>query len=152
MNTVGLQFTYQETRETVLLLRQLKTNLADSILPNDEQYLRELVAHTLDQLNRNVFQQNPIILALQTAIIAVNEMGLKREAVLALTLNPVAQVGGISIEQISTVYGESVARIVNGLQRTHNLYTKKPVVQSENFRNLLLSFAEIGRASCRERV
>ena len=142
MNTVGLQFTYKETRETVLLLRQLKTNLADSILPNDEQYLRELVAHTLDQLNRNVFQQNPIILALQTAIIAVNEMGLKREAVLALTLNPVAQVGGISIEQISTVYGESVARIVNGLQRTHNLYTKKPVVQSENFRNLLLSFAE----------
>ena len=35
-----------------------------------------------------------------------------------------------------------MARIVNGLQRTHNLYTKKPVVQSENFRNLLLSFAE----------
>ena len=142
MNTAGLRFTYGETREAAALTAQLKEALADSIHADDERHIRDLVAGSLSLLGRNVFQQNPLILALQTAVIAVSEMGLKREAVLALVLNPVAQVGGISVEQIAPVYGESVARIVNGLQRTHNLYAKKPVVQSENFRDLLLSFAE----------
>ena len=142
MNTTGLQFTYSETRDTVILVSQLKESLAGSLQNDDEKHIKDLVGRSLGLLNRNVFQQNPIILALQTAVIAVNEMGLKREAVLALVLNPVAQVGGITVEQIAPIYGENVARIVNGLQRTHNLYSKKPVVQSENFRNLLLSFAE----------
>jgi GTP pyrophosphokinase len=35
-----------------------------------------------------------------------------------------------------------VARIIEGLERIRQLYEKNPVVESENFRNLLLSFAE----------
>ena len=41
-----------------------------------------------------------------------------------------------------TLYGESVSRILHGLERIADLYSRNPVVESENFRNLLLSFAE----------
>ena len=43
---------------------------------------------------------------------------------------------------IEAQYGSSVVRILQGLDRIHQLYQKNPVVESENFRNLLLSFAE----------
>ncbi len=39
-------------------------------------------------------------------------------------------------------FGGSVATILHGLSRTHDLHGKSHVVESENFRNLLLSFAE----------
>ena len=39
-------------------------------------------------------------------------------------------------------FGDSVARILHGLERIADLYAKNPVIESENFRNLLLSFAE----------
>lgn len=40
------------------------------------------------------------------------------------------------------MFGESVRLIIHGLVRIHELYSKNPVIESENFRNLLLSFAE----------
>ena len=50
--------------------------------------------------------------------------------------------GRITIEQVEEQYGPQVARILHGLNRIQQLYQKNPVVESENFRNLLLSFAE----------
>ena len=51
-------------------------------------------------------------------------------------------VGFLSVDEVKAKFGESVARILHGLQRIVELYSKNPVVESENFRNLLLSFAE----------
>ena len=48
----------------------------------------------------------------------------------------------MSLEQTEKLFGKSVAQIIHGLVRIHELYTKTPVIESENFRNLLLSFAE----------
>lgn len=39
-------------------------------------------------------------------------------------------------------FGDSVAHIIRGLVRIHDLYKKNPVIESENFRNLLISFSE----------
>jgi GTP pyrophosphokinase len=39
-------------------------------------------------------------------------------------------------------FGEDVAGIIKGLVKINELYAKSPTVESENFRNLLLSFAE----------
>ena len=43
---------------------------------------------------------------------------------------------------VSQTYGEDVAGIISGLVRINELYEKSPAIESENFRNLLLSFAE----------
>ena len=94
------------------------------------------------QLQRNVFGLNPILLSFQTAQLVVDEIGLKRDSVLAVLLRPSVEEGLITIDEVKDQFGESVARILHGLQRIQELYQKNPVIESENFRNLLLSFAE----------
>ena len=81
-------------------------------------------------------------MATQTAAILTEEIGLGDDAVEACLLLPDVDEGQISSEEVKVRYGESVARIINGLGRIRQLYEKNPVIESENFRNLLLSFAE----------
>jgi GTP pyrophosphokinase len=81
-------------------------------------------------------------MAAQTAEILTDEIGLKGDAIQAVHLIPEVEEGHLTMEAVGEQYGESVARILHGLDRIHQLYQKNPVVESENFRNLLLSFAE----------
>lgn len=70
------------------------------------------------------------------------EIGLGEDSITAIRLRKDFEDGNISFEEVREKYGESVARILHGLKRISELYSKNPVVESENFRNLLLSFAE----------
>ena len=81
-------------------------------------------------------------MAAQTAAILTEEIGLGDDAVEACLLVPDVDEGKITHDEVKARYGESVARIIDGLGRIRQLYEKNPVVESENFRNLLLSFAE----------
>ncbi len=106
--------------------------------------MRHLMMRAIEtnQVNRNVFGLNPILLSFQTAQLVVDEIGLKRDGVLAVLLRPCVEQGSLTIDEVRSQFGDSVARILHGLQRIQELYEKNPVVESENFRNLLLSFAE----------
>ncbi len=81
-------------------------------------------------------------MAAQTAEILSEEIGLKGDATEAVLLIPEVEAGHITLEEVEKTKGESVARILHGLERIRQLYEKNPSVESENFRNLLLSFAE----------
>ena len=81
-------------------------------------------------------------MAAQTAEILTEEIGLKGDAVEAVMLIPEIEAEHTTVEEVEKTHGESVARILHGLQRIQQLYEKNPAVESENFRNLLLSFAE----------
>jgi GTP pyrophosphokinase len=81
-------------------------------------------------------------MAAQTAEILTEEIGLKGDAIEAVNLIPDIEAGNLTIEEVEKSHGESVARILHGLARIQELYAKHPAVESENFRNLLLSFAE----------
>ena len=135
-----LTFTQNEKSTAIELARKLRTSVGEFISRDDElnvfKYLRASIKG--DAAGRDVFGLNPVVSSLQTAVIAVDEIGLKRDSVLAILLYPVAK----DNEEIRQVFGESVARIINGLCRIQELYKKSPVIESENFRNLLLSFAE----------
>ena len=81
-------------------------------------------------------------MAAQTAEILREEIGLKGDALQAVSLIPEIDEGKLSLEDVEEQYGPQVSRILHGLNRIRHLYEKNPVVESENFRNLLLSFAE----------
>ena len=81
-------------------------------------------------------------MAVQTAAILTDEIGLGDDAVEACLLVPDVDAGMMTSDEVKARKGESVARIIDGLGRIRQLYEKNPVVESENFRNLLLSFAE----------
>ena len=81
-------------------------------------------------------------MAVQTAEILEEEIGLKGDAIEAVYLIPEIESGRITMETVAEQHDPQVVRILHGLNRIQQLYLKNPVIESENFRNLLLSFAE----------
>ena len=81
-------------------------------------------------------------MAAQTVAILEEEIGLKGDAIQAVYLIPKIEEGILTMEEVEQQYDEQVIRILHGLNRIQQLYKKNPVIESENFRNLLLSFAE----------
>ena len=142
--TGRLEFTNGEKEETLALYQKIREQIATSLIPGDEERMRHLIMNSIEsrQVNRNVFGLNPILLSFQTAQLVVDEIGLRRDGVLAVLLRPSVEDGHMTVDEVKEAFGESVARILHGLQRIQELYQKNPVVESENFRNLLLSFAE----------
>ena len=138
------EFTTTERAETLRLYTELKDRVGDSLEPGDEQRLRLHIGQLMEgrQIVRDAFGLNPVLTELQTARILVDETGLKRDAVVAILLRYSVESGLLTVDDVERDYGQSVARILHGLRRIKELYQKNPVVESENFRNLLLSFAE----------
>ena len=139
-----MEFTIKEREQALKLYQHIREQVASTLLPDDESRMRRDLFFTIEQCQgcRNIFGLNPILMAFQTAQLIVDEIGLRRDGVLAVLLRPSIEQGFLSIEDVQQQYGESVARILHGLQRIQELYQKNPVVETENFRNLLLSFAE----------
>ena len=137
-------FTPEEREQTLLILERLRTAVGNTFSAQDEQLIREDIHHAFinHQISRDVFGLNPILYALQTAEIAVNEIGLRRDGVIAILMQTSVVDGYQTLDDIEKKYGEGVAHIIRGLLRINELYKRNPVIESENFRNLLVSFSE----------
>ena len=131
-------FTSGERKECVRLMHEIKKSIGSDFLPGDEEKIRQMLTNAIEsgEVARDVFGLNPVVSALQTALIAVEEEGVRREGVLAILVYACQGV------KESEEFGEGVARIVRGLMRIQGLYKKSPAIETENFRDMLLSFAE----------
>ena len=137
-------FTPEEREQTLTILERLRTAVGNTFSAQDEKLIREDIHHAFinHQISRDVFGLNPILYALQTAEIAVNEIGLRRDGVIAILMQTSVVDGYQTLDDIEKKYGEGVANIIRGLLRINELYKRNPVIESENFRNLLISFSE----------
>ena len=137
-------FTPEEREQTLTILERLRTAVGNTFSAQDEKLIREDIHHAFinHQISRDVFGLNPILYALQTAEIAVNEIGLRRDGVIAILMQTSVVDGYQTLDGIEKKYGEGVAHIIRGLLRINELYKRNPVIESENFRNLLISFSE----------
>lgn len=139
-----LLFTENEMKETLEIIRLLKNKMSGIISEEDQTKVFEHIKLSIanNHVQRNIFGLNPILLSLQTALVAVEEIGLKRDGTIAILLYASTPYDEDSTKEIRQSYGESVGNIIHGLRNIQELYKKNPVIESENFRNLLLSFAE----------
>lgn len=139
-----LVFSTEEQDTANGLLSKLLANDANGFQPNDAEKLRQHIDQYVHSgtLQRNIFGLNPIVYALETAEIAFDEIGLKRDAIIAIVLYTGVVAGLSDTAQIEKDFGRGVAQIIHGLVKVQELYKRTPVVESENFRNLLISFAE----------
>ena len=137
-------FTTQEQALLLKLYKQLKKLSGDTLQKDDCYKIKKHLLQFVSERNlpRNVFGMNPIIKDMQTAIIVAEEIGMKRASILSIMLHEPVKFGLCTLEFVQKEYGEDVAGIIKGLVKINELYTKSPTIESENFRNLLLSFAE----------
>ena len=159
-----------EEKSTVLALKDRIYELLEGSLSDaDRQAVDERVAMAVDgDGRRDVFGMPVVLRALQTALVTIEEMSQGASclmAVLEWRLEDKSQAPDTadrshhhSLEEKDTkasgAHGDGdrngakgqgdddVALLLRGLHRIGNLYDRGAVLESENFRNLLLSFAE----------
>lgn len=137
-------FTPEERVQLIPLYKKLLHLSKDTLQKDDCHKLKNhfIKAMSEGSIPRNVFGMNPIIKDMQTAIIVAEEIGMRRASILGIMLHESVKYHLCSLESINEEYGEDVAGIIRGLVKINELYSKSPTIESENFRNLLLSFAE----------
>ena len=137
-------FTEEEKQACQALTQEVNEMLGDALTGPDMERLRAHIHAEIEanHIERDRFGLNPVLKALRTAKIAIADIGLRRDSLLAIMLYESVLRGHYSAAQARKDYGEGVATILQGLVRVQELYRKTPVVETENFRNLLLSFAE----------
>ena len=79
---------------------------------------------------------------LQIVQIILDEIGLGKAAVLSVLLHDEVERGRITAAEIDDRFHTSVDGIINGLAQVEGLYRRNAAIETENFRKLLLSFAE----------
>ena len=137
-------FTEEEKHACEALTKEIHEMLNDTLSGTDVERLRTHIHSEIEarHIERDRFGLNPVLKALMTAKVAVGDIGLRRDSLLAIMLYESVLRGHYDTTLARKDFGEGVATILQGLVRVQELYSKTPVVESENFRNLLLSFAQ----------
>lgn len=137
-------FTEEEKHACEALTKEIHEILNDTLSGTDVERLRTHIHSEIEarHIERDRFGLNPVLKALMTAKVAVGDIGLRRDSLLAIMLYESVLRGHYDTTLARKDFGEGVATILQGLVRVQELYSKTPIVESENFRNLLLSFAE----------
>ncbi len=79
---------------------------------------------------------------IRTGIVIVEKTGLKKASLLTALFDPMVQQGLIAPEQFKEQFGEDAAGLIQGMCRVKELYSRHDSIADENFRKLLVSFAE----------
>ena len=144
METNIFEFTPQERQTFDEIFALLTKNSSIGLTPVDEDKLEYyLVRAQLDgKIGTTPFGQHSIIHALQTADLATDSIGLKRDSVIALLIFHSNAYQLFGETEIKDDFGKDVAIIVRGLVKIKDLMDKNRSTDSDNFRNLLLTVAE----------
>lgn len=140
-----LFFTNNEKSQVLEAIKELRNSQNYVLTKSDELKVFQSLKQAIIQkrIQRDIFGLNPILSSIQTALIAIEEIGLKRDGVVAVLLySCFTEKTENDYDKYEKEFGKTVVSILKGLVHIQELYKKNPVIESENFRNLLLSFAE----------
>lgn len=143
MKNIGF-YTPEEVKLQRILYKKLRFLTEDVIKPDEWKKLKSFCLLHLNEnvLSRDLFGLNPVIKVMQNACILAEEIVLNRASLIALLLQELVEHTHLPIEEVEKVHGKEVVSIIQGIIRIHQLYQKSPSIESENFRKLLLTFAE----------
>lgn len=138
---------YFDARERVLLLQRVKklwNNLRNEISVTDIRSLHAIIKGGVEQgvYRRDKYGINPVIRTLHTAELLHENISPDRNMTIAVLLYNLCRNGHIVEQEIAQLFGADVAKMVHGLIKISNLYKKQAAVEDENFRKLLVTFAQ----------
>ena len=131
----------QQIRDT---FERLKALCADTLSAEDLAKVETLLQQTVEQgsADRGIFGLNPVLFDLQTASICAEEIGLNRASILSILMKDMPCDKENLVDWAKREFGDDVAHILKGLARVNDLYARNASIETENFRDLMLSFAE----------
>lgn len=125
------------------IFRQLLRSTGQVAEPGDVGAMRELIGRAVAEGH---YTEGPMGLdqlrhRLYAALLMADAVSPDRSMTLAMLLDPLCGAGKLSQEEVERRFGADVAKLTGGLSAVASLYDKTPAVDSDNFRNLLLTFA-----------
>lgn len=138
---------YFQAPERMSLLRmvvKLWRNLRYEMTIDDVRQLHTIIASGVDQglYKRDKYGINPVIRSLRTAELIVDNIAPDRNMTIAVLVYNLCRSDYVTEKQIAEWFGDDVAKLVHGLIKISQLYKKQAAVEDENFRKLLVTFAE----------
>ena len=103
---------------------------------------KTLINYYSEKISAPAIPGRSILDRIQITGIILDEIGLGKPAVLSILLQELIENGKISVKEINKIFNTSVDSIVKGLSNVEDLYKRQTAIETENFRKLLLTFAE----------
>ena len=130
-----------EKREITDLFEDLLRSFTRDLTPENEQLIRKafMFANTAHMGVRRNSGEPYIIHPLSVAKIVVSEIGLGTKSALAAILHDVVEDTDYTLLDISNMFGEKVATLVDGLTKLSGSFDSK---QAVNFRKMLLTLSD----------
>jgi len=138
----SIDFMPDERAEALALAGRLMRLMQPVTRPGDTSAVRRLLQANAAALRRDRFGLHPVLRHMHTAILLAERLSPDRNMALALMLYEYVRTGAVERAQISADWGEDVAHMVDGLLNVATLYSRKAAVETDNFRKLLLTFAD----------
>ncbi|MCM1503604.1 MAG: RelA/SpoT family protein [Muribaculum sp.] len=137
-------FTADERDKLLDTCKRLLAMTRDVVEKDDVRRIREITERGIkeNQLKRDRFGFNPTLRHLATASALCEKVSPDRNMVIATLLYGLCQSEFLPEEDLKKKWGEDIAKLVHGLLKVSSLYSKQAAVESDNFRKLLLTFAE----------
>lgn len=133
-----------EQSALIPLYRRLIRAAGDIVEPNDITRIRTIITEGIKEnhYRRDRYGINPTIHNLETALALCDKISPDRNMIIAILLYNLCQTGFIPEEELPKEWGDDIAKLIHGLLKVSTLYSRQAAVESDNFRKLLLTFAE----------
>ncbi|MDE7153005.1 MAG: RelA/SpoT family protein [Muribaculaceae bacterium] len=137
-------FKDEERQPFLQLYKKLNKLTAQVAEPEDAARLKSLIKSGIEQgfYQRDRFGLNQLLHNMETAGILSERLSPDRNMTIAILLEPLVAKAFVSESEIGEVWGEDVLKLLRGLIKVSTLYSHRAAVESENFRRLLMTFAD----------
>ncbi len=137
-------FSENEKELFLTTYKQLLSSVKAFFSINQWHSLRKLILSGVNNgaFERDVHGFNPLIMNLKTIEVLHDKIGLKKNSMLTIILYPIVAKEILSKEEILNLFGDDVWHLIECMSKVKGLYLKEDAIESDNFRKLLISFAE----------
>jgi len=138
------RFTQEEHIQFLAAYRKLSELVPSRIAVREWKLIRKYIIRGIESgiYERDQHGIQMLIHLMETCIVIHQQVGLGRRSVLTVLLYPLAEHDVVRQEEITNDFGAEVAHLMSCMGKVKSLYKEHDNLEDENFRKLMLSFAQ----------
>lgn len=133
-----------EKKEILKRYGALLRSLGDKIDKQEKLQIRKAFSLALDAHKdmRRKSGEPYIYHPIAVAEIVASEIGLRATGVICALLHDTVEDTDVTLDDIRSMFGETEAKIIDGLTKIENVFDQSTSIQAENFRKVLLTLSD----------